>query len=227
MNILDIVVILAVGGFMISGYMRGLARTCFNLLSFAISLAVTNAIYPHVSRYLRGTPAIYGAIKDYISGRIGLQSYIGETTLQGKTEFIQALSLPDLLRDGLLSSNNDEFYKLLNVDTLEGYIAGYLGNACINVISMILVFIAVSIIMRVIYKMLGIIDMLPVIGTFNRLGGLAFGFCLGTLAVWLGLTVYTVLGQGHNLTALLNDSIIAVEFYNRNIFMDMVIKFFT
>lgn len=221
MSVSDVIVLLIIGSFMYAGYSRGLIKTIFNFISMMVSLGISNMVYPYVSLYLRETGAVYGYIYTYIAKNLALEGLVGEQTLKMQTEFIHSLQLPFFLTEGLLSNNNPEFYKLLRVESLDDYIVGYLTNICINMISMLVVFAIVGFIMRLIYKSLGLIGRLPVIRGFNRLGGLGFGFCQGTIVVWIGMIVITLFNK-QQINEMLAGSIVAGVFYEKNILMDMV-----
>lgn len=224
MNALDLAVLLILAASVLIGYKRGFIRTAFGMASFFVSLLLANRLYPYVSRMLRATP-LYDRLKDSVIQSMGLKPFFEDHTAQTQTELIAGLPLPDALRDSLSHFNTPDMYELLNVRTIEDYIAGYFANIAINALSMILVFALVFVLMRLIGSALDLIGKLPVIGTFNRAGGLAAGLVTGLLVVWLGFALIHFLfaSPSHpEVTALINGSFAARWLYANNWFFNML-----
>jgi uncharacterized membrane protein required for colicin V production len=192
LNLLDIIVLAIIGVCVFTGYKRGLLKTVYSLASFFIAIFLTGWLYPYVSRFLRGTP-LYGFLKDTAVNSMGLRAFLEEHTARTQSDLINNLPLPSIIRDALAAHNTPDVYEMLNVQTVEGYIGGYFANIALNVISMAAVFILVWFLMRLAGNVLNIIGRLPIISTFNRVGGLAAGLLLGMLIVWIGFAVMNLL----------------------------------
>lgn len=59
-------------------------------------------------------------------------------------------------------------YRLLDVDSLQAYISGFLANICVNIVSVLLVFVVVWLAVKFVLQALHIISKLP---------GYPFGLC--------------------------------------------------
>jgi len=81
---------------------------------------------------------------------------------------------------------------LFRVTAIEDHVTGFFTNVVINILSLLIVFFLVLIILYFAGKALGIVDMIPVVRTFNRLGGLIVGGLLGFGIVWIVVFVLTI-----------------------------------
>lgn len=217
---LDLIIIAALMLFMYIGYRRGLIRTVFSLFSFIFAIALASYLYPRVAEWLRSTPLFTG-LKDYISRAMGLEDVVQAHT----AELVATLPLPDLLQRALLMHDTPNMFELLNVVTIEEYIAGFFAGMAINIIAMVLVFILVRVVLGIIAGMLDIVGRLPVIRSFNHGGGLLLGLVQGVIIVWIGLAVMNLFfldPTRPELMQLLNESLIAGWIYDNNPIMAML-----
>jgi uncharacterized membrane protein required for colicin V production len=192
LNILDLIIVAVIGLCVFAGYRKGLLYTLFRLVSFFAAIFLANRLYPYMSRFLMQT-ALYDTLKDAVIRSMGLGSFVQEHTLRQSTDLINNLPLPAALRDILLSNNTPDMYAFLNVHRVEDYVGGFFANMVFNVISMVLVFLLILLALKLLGGLLNFINYIPIIGGINRIGGLLFGFALGVVLVWVGLTLTTLL----------------------------------
>lgn len=228
-NFLDIIVIIIMAYCLISGYMKGLVRTIFDLFSYIIALAAANKAYPYVSKLLRYENGPYDRVKISIIETLNLSEVIEKNISQGSEKIINTLPFPDFINNKLIEMNNPEIYKLLGVSTLEDYIGGYFANIFINILAGIIVFIVVTVAMKVIIFTMDILCKLPVINKFNKTGGLIVGLFTGALYIWIGLIIYTLffINPQSGSIDLLKNSIIAIHFYENNLLFKFLLKILT
>lgn len=225
MNNLDIAVIAIIAVLAVIGLKRGFVRSCFSFVPSIVALVFTGKIYPRVSELLRSTPLF-----DIIKSSIAKGIHIDTPASAAGDSIINSLSLPEFLKSSLIANNNNVVYNILDATGIKEYISGYISNICINIISMILVGAGLIIIFKVIIGMLDIVTHLPVISTFNRLGGLAVGFCEGVLVIWLLFVVAVLFCSGDKLQwfyTSLPQSKIASILFEKNILMYMILKITT
>ena len=218
MNSLDIAVIAIVALCAIIGFRRGLVLTLFRSISFALALFLAVRLQPVVARFLRDT-FVYESIRGRIARTTNFENVfmdnapspgVGEA-VRG-SNIINDLSLPQAMRNLLHDNNTPDMFELLRVRTIEDYITGFFANIVINVLSLVIVFVLVLLILYFAGKVLKIVDMIPVVSSFNRVGGLAVGLLLGLGVVWLGLTIVTMFfstGANNTLYGLLQGSAVA------------------
>ena len=198
MNALDISMIAILIFFAIIGYRRGLVHTVYRFISFFAALFLAIRLHPYVSQFLRDS-FIYEGIRDLIAGSNNFEAAFREYapapgigTAIRERDAINALPVPQALRDLLYNNNTPAMRDILRVGNLEEFIAGFLANIVINVISLLVVFILVLLILKFLGKALRIVDKLPVVSSVNRLGGFLAGALIGAGVVWLCLVAVTL-----------------------------------
>jgi len=195
MNMLDLGIIVIIALCALMGYKRGLIRTVYRLVSFFIAIFLANLFYPYVARFLRGTNLFTG-IQNRVQAQLGLGDFVTEHAANRQTEIIDSLPLPASLRDFLQTRFNPDIHGLLRVDTVEEYISAFFADIAINGIALFVVFLMVLFALSIIGGFLDIVGRLPIIRTFNNLGGLVVGIALGVGIAWLGLAVMSMLFVG-------------------------------
>ena len=195
MNALDIAVLAVLALFAIMGYRRGLVRTVYRLISFALALFLAVRLHPYVTRFLRNS-FVYEGIRGRIARSANFDAVFtnyaqGNEATRG-SNMINALPMPQPMRNLIYESNTPQMRDVLRVDTVEDFIAGFFANIVLNVISLVVVFILVLLILNVVGRVLKIVEWIPIVSSFNRIGGLAAGLLIGVGIAWLGLTVVTM-----------------------------------
>ena len=226
---LDAVVVVVILGCGIAAWRKGFIRAAFGFLPVLAALAGTKYLSPHVSMFLRKTP-MFGSLAESISESMGLEKLISERAMQTQTEIIEGMNLPGFLKDALLENNNPVIYQLLDVEKLQDYIAGFLANACINVLSVVLAFVLIYIVVTVVLNALHLFSKLPVLHFIDRLTGFLIGGLKGLCFVWIGcigLTFFQCRGDLMELFAALETTFIAGYLYENNILLYLILTIFT
>ena len=227
--ILDAIVLAVILGCGIAAWRKGFIRAAFGFLPMLAALIGTKFVSPYVSRFLRGTP-VFGSLADSISESMGLDRLISESAMQTQTEIIEGMKLPGFLKEALLENNNPVIYQLLDVEKLQDYIAGFLANTCINVLSVILAFLLIYIGVTIVLNALHLFSKLPVLSFFNHFMGFVVGSAKGMLFVWLGFVVLTFFQCRAALAPVfdaLEATFIAHVFYENNILQQLILTIFT
>ena len=227
--ILDAIVLAVILGCGIVAWRKGFIRAAFGFLPMLAALIGTKFVSPYVSRFLRGTP-VFGSLADSISESMGLDRLISESAMQTQTEIIEGMKLPGFLKEALLENNNPVIYQLLDVEKLQDYIAGFLANTCINVLSVILAFLLIYIGVTIVLNALHLFSKLPVLSLFNHFMGFVVGSAKGMLFVWLGFVVLTFFKCRAALAPVfdaLEATYIAHVFYENNILQQLILTIFT
>jgi uncharacterized membrane protein required for colicin V production len=169
----------------IVGYVKGLLISVFNMLSLFISFFLTRNLYPHVSAFLRGTP-LFSGLKDWVAGWIG-RSVVVPDTGQIVTDTVNSMPLPEMFRSLVLENLGSA--PELDLTTVYDYVADFAARIACDGIAILLVFVSVFLLMRILAGLLRIVSRMPVIKTFNRIGGGVMGLIIGALLSWLSLSV--------------------------------------
>ena len=190
MNIYDLGCIIILLTFAFFGAYRGLIHSFLGIGSTIISMAVSYALFPNMVRILR-TFGVYTIIKQTIADTMNLQGIADDAVRQLQNQLIRSLPQSTFILGHLQANNNPEAYSILNVSSISDYIAGFFANMIVNLIAVVLVFIATRILLSIILRFLDLVADLPVIRQMNKTGGAIFGMIQGLLFVWLILCVLT------------------------------------
>lgn len=226
--ILDILALVLVVGMAVQAYRKGFVRAALNFLPMVAALAATRFLTPTVSELLRKTP-FFDALTNTVGNGLHLDNAIGDAAMQTQTEIIESMHLPDFLKESLVENNNPVIYHLLDVESLQSYIAGFLGNICINIISVLLVFVVVWLAVKFVLKALNLISKLPVLNFFNRACGFLVGLLKGLCVAWLicfVLTFFQCNSAFDFFFDALNLTHVALPLYENNILMYFILTIF-
>lgn len=225
---LDIIVIIILVVCVLLGMKKGIVLAVFDFFSFIISIILSKAVYPIISKVLLSSKGFNDTIRAAILSNVQIKEMVKLQTIKAQTDFINKLPLPKILLNSINENNNPQIYKILNVDSLQDYIVGFITNICANIIAITISFVVVFIAMKIISNTLNIVTKLPVIKTLNSFSGACMGFVEGVFVIWIFMIFITMFLSKDNgsLVASLNNSFIAIYFYENNFLMDMVVKVF-
>lgn len=227
--VLDGIVAAVILGCAMFAWQKGFIRAALGFLPMASALVGTKYLSPYISRFLRGTP-LFGSLAETISDSMGLERLVGEGILQTQTEIIEGMRLPDFLKKALLENNNPVIYQLLDVEKLQDYIAGFLSNTCINILSVVLSFILIYVVMVLLLHGLNLFSQLPVLNFINHFFGFLVGALKGLVFVWIGcivLTFFQCNASMEEVFAALEQTLAAGFLYENNILLRLILTIFT
>lgn len=187
-NILDIVLIAVIAAFAVAGYQKGLIRTVYRAVSFFASIFIAWILFPHVARILRQT-GLFASIQEGVARGLNLEGFFYDQLATRGAYVIDTLPVPAILQSLLHANNTQNMYDLLQVHTIEGYVAGFIANIALNGIAILIVFVVTMILLHVVGKLLDIVSHLPVLDTINSVGGLLIGLAVSLTIIWLGVIV--------------------------------------
>jgi uncharacterized membrane protein required for colicin V production len=162
---------------------KGILLSLFNLFSLFITFMLTRQLYPLFAGFLEKTP-LFRALKQAALGWMGPAS---ESAGQAVREAAENLALPEIFKKILLE--NFDFNGSLDIAVVYENISSYIASMVINALAILIVFFTVFILMRVIAAFLRVVSRMPVVKTFNRIGGAVMGLAIGAIFSWLTLSV--------------------------------------
>ena len=227
--VLDIIVVAVIIGCGAAAWRKGFIRAAFGFLPMAAALAGTHFVSPYVGKFLRGT-FLFDSLSGSIEDSMGLDKALQDGAMKTQTEIIEAMPLPDFLKEALMENNNPVIYQLLDVDSLKEYIAGFLANVCLNILSVILAFLLIYIAVTIVLNALHLFSKLPVLGLINHFMGFLIGAVKGLLFVWLGFILLTFFQCKANLNGLfvtMDATYLAKNLYENNILLQFILTIFT
>ena len=159
-----------------------------------------------------------------------IKNLIGKIDLTREQQIsaIENANIPQLFRDLLLENNNAEIYKNLGVSTFGEYVGAYMAKVIADFVGFLLTLLIVTIVVRTIVYMLGLISDLPVIGGLNRIAGGVLGMATGVIIIWVILIVVTLLyttSIGKICFENIADSQILTFLYDHNPLLEAITRF--
>ena len=192
-SILDIIAVIVFLFSVMIGAGKGFLRMTFSFVRILISFWIAWTIYQPIALFLRANTPIYEALKERIISSLRIYEAVENYIHQGEGAVLSSLPLPQMVLDRLAENNTAVMRMMMGVTTLEDYIGSFLAIMCINIIAVVLVFIVAIILTNLLANVLQLISRLPVIRTFDRLGGFLVGALIGGFAVWAVVTLYITL----------------------------------
>lgn len=188
MNWFSIVILAIPVAYILGGLRKGMVRTAFSFLSIILTLVLSFALNPQITRFVQENTPIYDMIQENCQESImkDTEAAISDKTDSGEQDqFIQDLPLPDSVKELLIENNNAQGYQQLLAETFSEYIARSIAAIAVSILGMVVTFLVVSIILHIIGGILDGVFSLPVLNLFNRVGGAALGALQGIFAVWI------------------------------------------
>lgn len=210
------------------GYKKGLFMTFIGVIPMIAGVIGVSVLSPFVASALLKTPVYWL----FLQGLENTFSVLDNITLldnQVVVDFVDELIMPEFLKESLFVNNNPVVHEMLGVDTLGGYIAGFLSNVCVNLLSAIITFLAVSIGVNIFIRGLNFVSKLPVLNMVNQLSGIILGLFKAFIIISiLGVVMFLFQcnGQFLEFTIAIEDSSIANFFYKTNFLIQLLINIF-
>ena len=139
------------------------------------------------------------------------------------------MKIPEFIKSALVDNNNSVVYGLFNAETLKDYIAGFLTNILISAAVVVLLYFIGLLAGRFILKVFSLINEIPVLGFFSKLGGFVIGVLKGICIIWIVcivITFFCVKPSVQEFIVLLENSYIAGWLYKNNILLYVVLQIF-
>lgn len=210
-----IVVIAVLLVYGIRGKNDGFIRTVFGMFSLMAALLIAAAIGPHLSSTIKESESVLPYITEKLEDN---------ERKDHKQEPIQALSIPDVLKEFLELNNTSEKYEELAVDQVEEYIHKQVAIWMINALSFIIVFIITWVILWYLCMTLNIISKLPVLNGLNKTAGVLVGILRGFIVIWMWCIILTIFSGsefGQAIFLNINSSPFLSLIYNNNLLLQI------
>lgn len=190
MNWVDICIfaILAINSLI--GFNQGFIASIFSLVGLLISYFIARLYYPIVAQFMLNNQGIYDKTKGFVDKKL-YSMLEGKTDVFGITPLLERLNLPKPIIDIISNSPTVDSYTSELTNAALNVISEALTRIFIDIISLIIAFIAVRIIFIIIVKFSNIFSKLPLLKEFNKILGLLFGLIKGIVVVLIILAVFT------------------------------------
>lgn len=235
MNIL----LMIVGGvFLLSaivGFARGFIKIIASLAATVFTIVIVIVATPVVGNVIREATPVGSYIEEECMKVFLKEGVEGQEALldaaiprEEQIRLIEESKMPQVIQDLLLENNNGEVYEALGVASFGRYVAAYITKVMTDIVAFLVTFLAVTIIVRTILYVLGIIGDLPVIGGVNRLAGAVLGLGTGLVIVWVLFVLVTLAYDtsiGQQCFAMISENEILQMLYDNNLIMKYIMKF--
>lgn len=234
-NILTLIVVLIILFYAFGGVRKGFIKTLLSMAFFIMAAVLVYFANPYVSSFLKEHTPIYWAVEEKCQEIFTVENLLGENFSSQEaaaepdrieqTKIIESLPLPDILKEQLTENNNDAGYVRLAVSNFEEYIAGFMANLILTVLSYVVTFLLAILALKLLMLTLDVITELPVLKSVNQILGFLVGGIQGVCVVWVLFLVITILGStdmGSKLLVMIGESSLLSFFYDTNIFLKVL-----
>ena len=158
----------------------------------------------------------FGEIIDKSAFGQEIHKKIEEAVLTGDSTD-EALMLPDVLKENLDKAENVKDQMVKNT-------ANQITSVIIKVLSFILLYVLIKIAIFIIFRLLILICHIRVLGFFNKLFGMIFGFFDATIIIYLICALAFIFVPTDTMVSLkdgISGTVLADYFYNKNILINL------
>ncbi|MDR1638123.1 MAG: CvpA family protein [Clostridiales bacterium] len=188
MNAYDLIVLALLFLGALAGCATGLMRSVFNLCSWGFSLAISYALHPPFSKFLR-TVGLAAMIQEKLSDVIDLGFITENASHAAQMEMLDKFPQSEFILRQLQANNNPVAYLVFGAATIKEYIVGFFANMIVNLIAILIIWILARTFLKLVSTAIGLVEKLPVVRAFNRAGGAIFGFVSMVILIWAAMCV--------------------------------------
>ena len=211
--IIDLILIGIIILFTFLGYYRGLIKVGVKILGFVISLVVALVLYTPISNYIIENTNVEKDLESVIQQRLYDQEQSGESQEQTDNIFENLGKYVEDYADDVKENSSE-------------YIAETLAVIVVRIGTWIGLFLVTRILM-IFLKVLGsIVEKIPIIKQFNKLGGTIYGVLEGILIIYIGLAIISFISpmmESTHMVDKINDTHICKSMYDNNIILKMIL----
>lgn len=223
--VLDIIIIAIalISGFV--GIKKGMISIVTKIAGFILATIFAFMFYKSLARYF--TVNCEFPLKINESIKVAISSQQKETSDTAESEYI---SLSNIISKFNLTEKinlEEEQKNLVEEKTLSDVVAEKITMYIMNIISFLIIFLAIIIIAAVLSLILGAIFSLPLLNSLNKTGGFAAEIILFIIKLWVILGVISLLSPMSFMSwivGLIDNSVLVKFLYNNNLLWQMVYR---
>lgn len=223
LNWLSIIIYIFIILVIVNGFYKGLVKTAVSMLSVLLSIFLVSLVNPYIEDFLQEKTPVYERIQEVCQGQMikGLEEQ-GSLDNQNQEQMIEQLPLPQALKNSLKENNHTSIQEGLPVHSFMTSLSASVADFILGCVSFFLTFIVVFILLRVLTAALDIIAHLPILNTFNHIGGGIAGGIQALLGIWIlfiGVSVLWNTSWGHKLYLMIQQDSFLSFLYDSNILL--------
>ena len=194
--IVDVVIVALIALSTFLAYRKGLVKLAMQLFAFVIAIVVTLVVYRPISNFVINSTGIDESIENFIYEK-------ANEIMQEDEEGTYTSQITEAAKNEMLP----EAAKTLSVNI-------------VKMATLIILYIAVQIILRLITGLADAIANIPVLKQINKAGGIVYGLLRGILIVYVVLMLVGLFNQiqvDNQATQSINQSYIGKMMYENNV----------
>lgn len=223
--VLDIIIVAIALISGIIGIKKGMISIVTKIAGFILATVFAFMLYKPLATHLIANYEFPSKIKESIRNAIASQQK--ETPEVEESEYI---SLSNIIENFNLTEKIDlkeEQENLVEEKTLSDIVAEKITMYIMNIISFLIIFLAIIIIAAVLSLILGAIFSLPLLSSLNKTGGFAAEIILFVIKLWVVLGIVSLLSPLSFMSWVvgqIDNSIIVKFLYNNNLLWKLVYR---
>lgn len=221
--IVDIIIILIFVSSIAIAYVRGLSSVIYQLASWIITIILIFVLCRPITNVIIDNTTLDETISEKI--QINLEDNFGENLEEGTSISEEDSNISNSVIDlinGYISEANEK-----GTENIAKYVSDEISYIAVSAIVILGIFIFARVISLILKFVLDVIVSLPVFGTVNKVGGIAYGVIRAFLIIYIVLAIISLLSPTLANTGLIlaiKSSHIGSIFYNDNIILNFLQK---
>ena len=207
-NLITIIFLLLLVYSFVRGFSLGLIKKVLSLGSMIVAIIATRFVTPIVVEFVKNVTNIESTLTARLYDAIIKTNAYDQFNIPYIKDAVNTGNIQESIRDGLCTT---------------------IANGIINLLCGLAVFIVILIAIRIILKVLDVVDYIPVIGQINKILGGVLGVVEIIIAVWILFTVIRALENIPQVKVVaenVKESAMVGYFYKNNIIYDFFVNFF-
>lgn len=221
--IVDIIIILIFVSSIVIAYVKGLSSVIYQLASWIITIILIFVLCRPITNVIIDNTTLDETISEKI--QINLEDNFGENLEEGTSISEEDSNISNSvigLINGYISEANEK-----GTENIAKYVSDEISYIAVSAIVILGIFIFARVISLILKFVLDVIVSLPVFGTVNKVGGIAYGVIRAFLIIYIVLAIISLLSPTLANTGLIlaiKSSHIGSIFYNDNIILNFLQK---
>ena len=221
--IVDIIIILIFVSSIAIAYVRGLSSVIYQLASWIITIILIFILCRPITNVIIDNTTLDETISEKI--QINLEDNFGENLEEGTSISEEDSNISNSVIDlinGYISEANEK-----GTENIAKYVSDEISYIAVSAIVILGIFIFARVISLILKFVLDVIVSLPVFGTVNKVGGIAYGVIRAFLIIYIVLAIISLLSPtlaNTGLVLAIKSSHIGSIFYNDNIILNFLQK---
>lgn len=232
MNLIDIIILILLAGFVIFGAYKGFLMSIISLGSMIVSCLASLLFYPLLSRSLLGGD-IFQTIVNYTDGAQRISDIasvnlpVAQATPAQIASLVQDASLPSPISNLLQQNLTGQVFANQGLTTMSEYFNHTIGIVVLNVACFLFLFVVIRAILSLVQNGANYVLRLPILKQHDALLGGCFGAVQGFLflfVLFLLTPVVLTLLPFDAVNAALKSSLLGNFFYESNFIMPFIVS---